>query len=247
MDPLRFTTVAHATHRLCNPVDPVLLAGVLDGLGLAAGARALDIGCGKASLLVDLAARHGVRGVGVDLNPAFLDEGRALAAAAGVAGSVALVALPASRFVAPAGSFDLGVCLGSTHALGGYAPTLRALAGWVRAGGRVLVGQGYWKRPPDAAYLARLGAAPEELTDHEGTIAAGAGAGLEPVGAWVSSPADWDRYEDRYAETVERFVAEHPSDPDAPAMRERIGRWRETYLRWGRETLGFGLYLFRRA
>ncbi len=246
MDPLRFTTVAHATHRLCNPVDPVLLAGVLDGLGLAAGARALDIGCGKASLLVDLAARHGVLGVGVDVNPAFLGEGRAMAAAAGVAASVALVERKASDFAAPGGAFDLGVCLGSTHALGGYAATLRALAGWVRPGGRVLVGQGYWKRPPDAAYLARLGARPEEMTDHEGNIAAGTAAGLEPAGAWASTLADWDRYEDRYAATVERFVAEHPSDPDAAAMRERIARWRETYLRWGRETLGFGVYLFRR-
>jgi hypothetical protein len=30
-------------------------------------------------------------------------------------------------------------------------------------------------------------------------------------------------------------------------MGERIRRWRETYLRWGRDTLGFGLYLFERA
>ena len=29
-------------------------------------------------------------------------------------------------------------------------------------------------------------------------------------------------------------------------MRERIARWRKTYRRWGRDTLGFGLYLFGR-
>jgi hypothetical protein len=28
-------------------------------------------------------------------------------------------------------------------------------------------------------------------------------------------------------------------------MLERIRGWRETYRRWGRDTLGFGLYLFR--
>jgi len=29
-------------------------------------------------------------------------------------------------------------------------------------------------------------------------------------------------------------------------MLERIRRWRDGYLRWGRDTLGFGLYLFYR-
>jgi hypothetical protein len=27
-------------------------------------------------------------------------------------------------------------------------------------------------------------------------------------------------------------------------MKARITRWREIYLRWGRDTLGFGTYLF---
>ncbi len=84
------------------------------------------------------------------------------------------------------------------------------------------------------------------MTPHEDNLAAGLAEGLEACGAWVSSESDWDRYEDLYARTVERYVAEHPDDADAPEMRERILRWRETYLRWGRDTLGFGLYLFRR-
>jgi hypothetical protein len=29
-------------------------------------------------------------------------------------------------------------------------------------------------------------------------------------------------------------------------MLERIRRWRDAYLRWGRDTLGFGVYLFHR-
>ena len=40
-------------------------------------------------------------------------------------------------------------------------------------------------------------------------------------------------------------VRANPHDPDAQAMLERIRPWREAYLRWGRDTLGFGLYLFR--
>ena len=246
MDPLKFTTVAHRHHRFCNPLDPVVLDRVLDGLGLLPGDRTLDVGCGKGALLVDLAVRHGVTGVGLDINAAFLEEGRTFAEGRGVSGAVSLLEVEASRFESAPGSFALGVCIGSSHALGGYAGTLRELARWVRPGGHVLAGHGYWKCEPDPEYLERLGATVDEMTDHEGNIAAGLAPRLVGAGAWTSTDPDWARYEDLYADTVERHAADHPEDPDAPAMLVRIRRWRETYLRWGRVTLGFGLYLFRR-
>ena len=246
MDHAKFTTIAHRNHRFCNPLDPAVLERAMDGLGLRAGDRVVDVGCGKAALLVDLAARHDIAGVGVDINASFLDEGRALAERSGVAKAVTLIEAEAGGLDLPPASFALGLCIGSTHALGGYPETLRALGRLVRPGGHVLVGQGYWKRPPDAEYLERLGATADEMTTHEGNVATGVTEGLVAAGAWVSGDDDWDRYEDLYADTVEDYVAGHPADPDAPAMLERIRRWRETYRRWGRDTLGFGLYLFRR-
>jgi len=45
---------------------------------------------------------------------------------------------------------------------------------------------------------------------------------------------------------VERYVLDHPDDPDAAAMRKRIRTWRDGYLRWGRTTMGFALYLHRK-
>ena len=246
MDPLRFTTIAHREHRILNPLDPARLERVTAALGLEAGDRAIDVGCGKAVVLVDLARRHGTIGLGVDVNAAFLAEGRALAERHGVAALVTLVEADAARLELEPEAFALALCLGATHALGGYAETLRALAPRVRPGGHVLVGQGYWKRTPDTEYLERLGATADEMTSHDGNLAAGIAEGLEVVGAWISGTDDWDRYEGLYADTVERHVAEHPGDPDSAAMRERIRSWREAYRRWGRDTLGFGLYLFRR-
>ena len=46
---------------------------------------------------------------------------------------------------------------------------------------------------------------------------------------------------------VERYARNNPDDPDCPAMVTRIRRWRDAYLRWGRDTLGFGLYLFQKS
>ncbi len=247
MDHAKFTTIAHRNHHICNPLDPAVPERVMAGLGMSAGDRVIDVGCGKAALLVDLARHYGAIGLGVDINAAFLSEGRALAERHGVATLVTLMETEASRLEVEPGSFALALCIGSTHALGGYPETLRALARLVRPGGHVLAGQGYWRRAPEEEYLERLGATVDEMTTHEGNIAAGITEGLDAAGAWISGDDEWDRYEELYAHTVERYVAEHPEDPDTPAMLERIRRWRETYRRWGRDTLGFGLYLFRQA
>ena len=247
MDPLKFTTIAHREHRLLNPLDPQALEQAAARAGLAPGDRVIDVGCGKAALLIGLAERYRVTGLGVDINPAFLADARADAARRGVAGAVELIEGDASALDLAPQLFAFGLCIGATHALGGYRETLRGLARLVRPGGRLLIGQGYWKHRPAPEYLERLGATEDEMTTHEGNLAAGIAMGLVERGAWVSRDQDWDRYEDLYADSVERYVAGHPEDPDAEAMRERIRRWRETYLRWGRDTLGFGLYLFERA
>jgi cyclopropane fatty-acyl-phospholipid synthase-like methyltransferase len=246
MDPLRFTTIAHREHLHCNPLDPAAVDRAIDRLGLGSGRTVLDVGCGKGALLVRVAERTGASCTGVDINAAFLAEGRALAARRGVAALVTLIERPAAELAADTDTWDAGICIGSSHALGGYRDTLRGIARRVRPGGALLIGEGFWRRPPDPEYLERLGATEDELAGDEGNRAEAEGQGLAVVQAWVSSDQDWDRYEELYARTVETWVATHPDDPDTPEIRERIRRWRETYLRWGRDTLGFALYLLRK-
>ncbi|HEX4205805.1 MAG TPA: hypothetical protein VHZ51_16720 [Ktedonobacteraceae bacterium] len=45
---------------------------------------------------------------------------------------------------------------------------------------------------------------------------------------------------------IEHYAREMPEDPAVPGLLERIRSWRDLYLRWGRDTLGFGLYLFQK-
>jgi len=141
--------------------------------------------------------------------------------------------------------FDAAICTGSTHAFGGYRQTLRALSHVVRRGGQILVGEGYWRKDPEAGYLQALGATRAEFHDHAGNVAVAVEEGLVPLYSTVSTGDEWDRYEGLYLRAVERYVASHPEDPDTPALRDHIRRWRDAYLKWGRDTLGFGMYLFR--
>ena len=147
------------------------------------------------------------------------------------------------------GSFDLVVSTGGVAFRGGVGGTLAVLAGFVASGGKLLFGEGYWREEPSAEYLVALGAAREELKDYEGTIQAAVEAGLDLKRAVTSSIEDWDAYEDAWARNGERYADAHEDEDEegVDELREWIANGRARYRELGgRETLGFGLFLFER-
>jgi SAM-dependent methyltransferase len=243
-DQARYSALAHRDHAFCNPLSSEKVDRVLGLLELSPGQRVLDVGCGKAEMLVRLVTRFGARAVGVDINERFLDEANAKAAVKVPRQSLELLHASIHSIPVAPESFDVALCVGSTHAYGSYRAALSALQRAVGPGGRILLGEGYWKREPDPEYLAALDATRDDFTDHAGNVSAGLDAGLISLYSCVSSEDEWDHYEGLYARAIERYAIANPDDPDRAEMLERIRRWRAAYLRWGRETLGFGLYLF---
>jgi hypothetical protein len=143
--------------------------------------------------------------------------------------------------------YDLSFCVGSSQCFGLYRDAISALVAITRPEGLILIGEGYWRRLPDQVYLDFLGATEEELLTHSGNIEAGREAGLMPLYSCLSDENDWDDYEESYHANVLRYFDSHAMDPDRAAMLERIASWNRHYLLYGRETLGFGLYLFRKS
>jgi hypothetical protein len=116
-----------------------------------------------------------------------------------------------------------------------------------KPGGLILAGEPYWIKEPDAAYLAA-----EEFTrgmfgTHHDNVLAGEAEGLLPLYTLVSNPDDWDRYEGLQWYSAEKFARENPDDADVKEILERIAHQRTDYLRWGRDTVGWAMYLFRKA
>ncbi|MEZ4390664.1 MAG: methyltransferase domain-containing protein [Polyangiales bacterium] len=243
MDRAKFSAIAFTDHDVCSPIDGRRLDEVLALLELPPGARVLDLGCGKGEVLRRVIARYGAHGVGVDRSPAMLDEARARLASVPPPASFTLREQALEDLDPGVGDYDLVINLGAIPD-GGYRAMLRAMKAHARPGGKLLVGEGFWARDPAPEYLASFGIAKESYGSHADNVFAAIEEGLTPRYAITSGVDEWDAFEGRYANAVERYVAAHPSDPDAPAMKARIDAWRGMYLRWGRDTLGFGTYLF---
>jgi hypothetical protein len=235
---------AHAAVPFMNPLGEAAVDAAIAALALPDGARVVETGCGAAELLVRvLEAFPDTRGVGIDPDPHALARARVAAAARLPEDRVPeLIAASAEEAGLAEGAYDLVINVASSHAHGGFPEALGALAALARpAGGRVLLGEGFWRRPPSPAFLDALGGATaDELPlGLDALLDAARAAGLEPLASVVASDADWAAYEDGLATEAERY-----DDGDAVAYARRI-RARHA-LPDGRTTLGFALLTLQR-
>ncbi len=245
MDTWKYFAITHADHVVCNPTSTERFDELIGLLDLVPGASVWEAACGKGELLVRLAERHQARGTGVDMSPYEIVVARERAAARAPAAKLNLIEGDAAAHAPEPASVDLAVCLGASWIWGGHRGTLQALRGFTRPGGLILVGEPYWRGEPDPAYLAAAEVTAGEFSTLHGNVAIATEEGLTLIYALPSRDEDWDRYEMLQVRAAERWALAHPDDPDVDELLARARRGADAYLRWGRDTLGWAIYLFR--
>jgi SAM-dependent methyltransferase len=236
----RYFTVAESTHELQNPTskEKVLLLG--QRLGLGPESRVLDIASGRGGPALVLAEAFGCRVHGVEIASEFHAVAVERAAAAGLSERVSFELGDASAAKFEPQGYHAALCLGASFVYGSLADTVDALAPAVRPGGHVAVGEPYWRRLPlPDDYTDRS----EPWTSLDGTIVVFETSGLPVVSVIASSEDDWDRYETLHWQAVERWLADNPDDADAPDIGARHERYKLTYLRHGRDVLGWAIFV----
>ncbi|MEU4690856.1 class I SAM-dependent methyltransferase [Actinoplanes sp. NPDC023714] len=247
VDRQRLSSIAHTHHPIAAPISGVNLNRLLRRAGREPAARILDLGCGEAAWSLQALA-HYPDGVadGLDINPFALERAAAAAAERGLADRLLLHERDVREYPAD-GGYDLVLCVGSTHAFGGFRKTLDAAGRHVTADGVLMIGEGFWAVPPIPAALDALDAAESDHTDLAGLVAVAAEAGWAPVYAHVSEAAEWDDYEWSWTGSLTEWALDNPGHPDSAAALAIAREHRTGWLAGYRGVLGFVTLVLRRA
>ncbi|GAB2949214.1 methyltransferase domain-containing protein [Nonomuraea fastidiosa] len=242
---LRFHEIAESRHRILNPLtdDKLNLLGEI--CGFTPGTRILDLACGKGELLSRWAHEYAIEGVGVDVSEVFLDAARKRAEELAVAHRVEFVEADASTYTDAPESYDVVSCIGATWIGGGLKGTLSLMRRWLRPGGLVLVGECYWQSPPPPEALAALQIGEDDFTSLIGTADRAEEAGFELVEMVLADPDSWDRYMAPQWWAISDWLRANPDHPDVPALRDFLTRSRRSHLEYGRDYLGWGVFVLR--
>ena len=248
MDRQRYSSIAHGDMLVWNPLQCLQFEDLAPLLTVPNDGCILDIGCGRGYWLVKSAELFDLKtAIGVDASRYAANAAQQEAANSSARCHIEIVHGEFDPAAYGDESFDFIFCIGASHALTNYQVALSEAYRLLRLNAQLLIGEGYWKCKPDPEYLAFLDCIENSYTTHEGNCRRAIAQGFDLKWNYQCTDLEWSTYEDQYANNVENYVHANPTDPDALEMLSTIRRWREHYLRFGRDTLGFGLYLFSKT
>lgn len=231
----RYHLVAERDHDLQNPTSAEKIRRLGELLRLSPETSVLDVACGRGGPALVLASEFGCRITGVEREPEFAAAARTRAAEAGLTGLIEVIVSDARDYPLEREAWDVALCLGATFVWDDFAGTVHALVPAVKPGGRLGIGEPYWRTTPpadgDEMGFVSLGE----------TIRRFEGAGITPLGLVGASLDDWDRYESLHWRAVEEWLAQNPDDPDAEPLRREHDEHRRRYVDLLRDHLGWAM------
>ena len=247
MELWKFFDITHREHTLCNPMSVDKFDELIALLRLDHGDRVLEIATGKGEFIIRLAEHYDIEGIGVDLSPYCISDAKEKSRQRIPNARLSFVEMDGADYKPEAKeSFDLVACIGASWIYSGYRNTLKALNDMAAPRSWVIVGEPYWRREPKTDFLEAIGEKPNAYGTHYENAKVGQALGLKLVYTLVSNQDDWDRYEGLQWYAAEEWASENPNDADVEEVLKRVRDNKENYLKWGRETFGWAIYVFKK-
>jgi ubiquinone/menaquinone biosynthesis C-methylase UbiE len=243
MDKAKYEAIAHQHLKYCSPTNDEMIDEIADLMRLSPAMTIVDIGCAKAEILIRIANRCQVKAIGIDTSEQFLAEAQAAIAVDAPGADITLEKTPAINYHHAFSPYDAVMCVNSSELFGSYDKALAEAIRLTKSGGMVLMGDYYWRKEPQA----KLTDAFEVSKNYRSALESGAKEGLTPLFASVCTQVDIDRYIWMRANSIENYVLDNPDDADNADMLQRARQMRNLYIEYGHETLGFGLFMFRKS
>jgi SAM-dependent methyltransferase len=238
VDYAEIAALAHAGLVFNAPLSDTRAGELVSSLRPLANARAIDLGCGWAELLLRILDNEPTAtGVGVDINAGEIERAKRAAAARGLSDRTRFDVADATTW--SDGRADVLVCIGASHAWAGTRPALQALRPMLQPGGRLLFGDGYWQRPPGPQALTALRAEPGDFGSLAELAELATDSGYLLLALSTATTDEWDAFESRWCGALERWLLRNPGSPHAQHVRTVASEHRKAWLHGYRETLGF--------
>ena len=245
--PMSFQRIAYEVLEVCNGVELAAIEAAVARTGLGAGATAIDIGTGNATVAIRLAQRFGLTVAAVELDPVMAELARSRIEAAGAGDQVSLTVARAAEMLARTEPVDLIVALGTTDVSGEGRPTPEAgfiaLRRSLKPGGWLLWGDVVWRAEPPAP-LRQLMELTNLYTDDAGWRAAAGAAGFEVVEGRISPQDVFEAYPRDSIAAARAWADTHPGSPETGTIRFHADRV-QAMTDFGSDYIDFGLYLLR--
>ena len=248
MDIWKYYDITHKKHSDLNPMSKDKLNKLFLLLDLMPNSRVLDIGCGKGESLIRLVKLFNISGIGVDLSPYHSKDCKGNINKRVPSSDIKILEMDGAKYKPDENeTYDLSMCLGASWIYNGFKGTIEALKKMTKPEGLIIVGEPYWLKEPDDEYLKMSGIKKEGFNSHYKNIDVGEKEGLYCVYTLVSNHDDWDHYETLQWLATMDYVTDNPDDQDNPELLKRVKKAKMEYLLYGRDTLSWAIYVFKRA
>lgn len=231
-----------------NPIGEHTLDEMIDLFDIKSSDTIVDIGGGNGAVLLKMLKNNNAKGILIDLDEKLVKTCEEHAKSIDSPERLTLVTEDAKAYLKTLkpDSIDCFICIGSTFIFDDYLNFIKEVMPYLKTNGFLLIGEGFWMKKPSEEYLKILGGTESELMYHHENIEAPEKLGLTYLYSHIASEYDWNKFEGVYFLEEEYKIRQLP-EAERPKKLKELRDFRNIQFKYGRSTMGFGLYLFEKT
>ncbi|AOT11141.1 SAM-dependent methyltransferase [Pseudoalteromonas luteoviolacea] len=233
-----------------SPLGKIKAQYLISKLQLPPSSHVLEVGCGNGKFLHQVLEAYDAHVLGVGIDDVLIEQAQDYAKSHFEPNRFEFISQSINDVELPLNHFDLIICNGATHAYeqgpNALLSTLSETIKLLKPNGKLLLGECYWKQPPKEGYLNVLGVTEDIYHSHHGNIKLARKVGFTALYATTSSDEDWDNFEWGRVMYAHMLLEESPYNDALKSKTQQLDSWMDIYLESGRNTLGYGFYLFKK-
>jgi SAM-dependent methyltransferase len=239
MNFLELKDISERYIELINPFSTEKIMQIGQVLGLSPSDHLIDFGCGYGEWLCQWGEEFGISGLGIELRQQACDRAKNKIRMKGLGERIEIICGDASELTIPEGAYTVACCVGASFIWGGFLPAVRAMKNALRPGGRLVIGEVYWKRsdvPPEVKEK-------ENIFHEVDLLKMSRETGFDVEYVVRASQDDWDHYEAENWRGLIAWLKENHDHPDRDHVVEHLKQSQDEYFLYGREHFGWAVYV----